>query len=107
MDWLDLLTEADIEDAKEQAYNEGYKDGYYHGTEEQREKDCEDFLIDGLSIRGLEELVYEEYGMTPHEAFNIVDAYEFDPRDSGYTWAEYQNAIEAIYCTASIFPQDY
>ena len=100
-------TESDMENAKRQAYNEGYEDGYHRGTEERREEDYENLLIDGRSIRNIQEQVYNEYGITPSEAFGIVDEYEYDSSHGGFTWAEYQNAIEAIYYTASIFPQDY
>lgn len=100
-------SESDIENARQQGYSEGYSDGYSHGIENQKEEDYSDLLIDGLSIRGLESKVYQEYGLTPSQAFGIVDEYEYDSSHGGFTWAEYQNAIEAIYYTASIFPQDY
>lgn len=100
-------TEADLEDAKQQAYNEGFEDGYYRGSKDQQEKDYEDLLIDGSSIRNIEERVFNEYGVTPHEAFAIVDEYEYDSSHGGYTKAEYQNAIGAIFYTAAIFPYDY
>ncbi len=100
-------SEEDLEDAKQQAYREGYNDGYYRGAEEQKEKDYEELLIDGYSIRDIEEEIYNEYGMTPHEAFTILDEYEYDSSHGGYTWTEYQYAIEVMYATASIFPYDY
>lgn len=100
-------TEADLEDAKQQAYNEGFEDGYYRGSKDQQEEDYDELLIDGCSIRTIEDHVYNEYGITPSEAFTIVDEYEYDSSHGGYTKAEYQNAIEAIFYTAAIFPQDY
>lgn len=103
--------EADIEEATKQAYSQGYEDGYkdghHRGAEEQREEDYEDLLIDGLSIRNIIEEVYNEFGITPSEAFTIVDEYEYDSSHGGYTKSEYRNAIEAMYYTASIFPYDY
>ena len=102
---------SDIENARQQGYGEGYSDGYSdgysHGTESQKEEDYAELLIDGLSIRELERMVYQEYGLTPYQAFGIVDEYEYDSTHGGFTWDEYQNAIEAIYYTASIFPYDY
>lgn len=98
---------AKIEEAREQAYREGYEDGFKRGAEAQYEEDCENFLIDGRSIRNIEEQVYEEYGMTPSQAFGIIDEYEYDSTHGGYSWSEYKEAIEVMYYTMSIFPQDY
>lgn len=100
-------TESDIESARRQGYDDGYCDGYSRGVEDRREEDYDNLLIDGRSIRDIEEQVYREYGLTPSQAFGIVDEYEYDSSHGGFTWAEYQNAIEGIYYTASIFPQDY
>ena len=117
------LTEDDIYDAKKEAYNtgyaegyekgceegfeEGFEEGYSYGSEIQREADCEDFLVDGQSITNIVELVYDKYGISPSEAFGIIDNYEYDASHGGYSWSEYQNAIEAMYYTVSLFPQDY
>lgn len=101
------ISEDKLEEAKEQAYREGYEYGYYRGTEEQREKDYEELLIDGHSIRTIVEEIYDEYGLTPSKAFSIVEDYEFDYTHGGYTWDEYQHAIEVIFATASVFPSDY
>lgn len=100
-------SEEDLEEAKRQAYDEGYNEGYSRGSDDQWEADCEDFLIDGRSIRNIQEQVYEEYGMTPDEAFSVIDEYEYDYTHGGFTWAEYKQAIEVVYYTASIFPYDY
>ena len=108
-------SEDDLEEAKRQAYNEGYDDGYSRGydvgysrgSDDQWEVDCEEFLIDGRSIRNVQEQVYEEYGMTPYEAFSVIDEYEYDYTHGGFTWAEYKQAIEVVYYIASIFPRDY
>ena len=99
-------TKSDVEEERQQAYNEGYKAGYYRGTNDQQEEDYDNLLLDGLSIKGLAEQVYNMYGITPHEAFTIVEDYEYDSSQGGYTWDEYQNAIDAIYYTACIFPQE-
>ena len=103
----DYYTESELESARQQGYNEGFNTGYTRGLKDQREKDCNEFLIDGRSIRNIEEQVYDKYGVTPSQAFGIVDEYEYDSSHGGFTWDEYQNAIEAIYYTASIFPQTY
>ena len=67
----------------------------------------DDLLIDGRSIRDVADQVYAEYGMTPYEALSVIDEYEYDYTHGGYTWAEYKQAIEVVYYTASIFPYDY
>ena len=101
----------EIESIKQQAYDEGYNAGYdvgYHqGADDQWELACEELLIDGYSIRNIEEEVLEEFGMTPAEAFIIYDNYTYDWTHGGYTWQEYQTAIEAMYYTSCIFPYDY
>lgn len=102
-----IYSESDIENAREQGYNEGYCAGYDRGVEERRTEDYNNLLIDGRSIRNIQDQVYDEFGLTPAQAFGIVDEYEYDSTHGGFTWSEYQNAIEAIYYTASIFPQDY
>lgn len=104
-------TESDMESARQQGYSEGYsegyRDGYDQGAEDRRDEDYDELLIDGRSIRNIQDQVYDMYGLTPSQAFGIVDEYEYDSTHGGFTWSEYQNALEAVYYTASIFPQDY
>lgn len=100
-------SESEMESIKQQAYKEGFDDGYWIGAEEQQALDYEELLIDGASIQTVEDKVYSRYGMTPHEAFQIYDEYTYDGASSGYTWTEYQEALEVMYYTASIFPYDY
>lgn len=102
-----IYSESDIKNAREQGYNEGYCAGYDRGVEERRKENYDNLLIDGRSIRNIQDQVYDEFGLTPAQAFGIVDEYEYDSTHGGFTWSEYQNAIEAIYYTASIFPEDY
>lgn len=99
-----IYSESDYEKAKQQSYNQGFDEGYSQGATDQKEKDYEDLLIDGRSIRNIWEQVYDKYGISPSSAFAIVDEYEYDSDHGGYTWEEYQNALEVIYYTASIFP---
>ena len=100
--------------AAQKAYDEydyvcndpNHKD-YECGIEYLMENYYRDLTIDDRSIRDVVDMVYEKYGMSPSLAFCIYDEYNYDATHGGFTWAEYQNAIEAIYYTASIFPQDY
>jgi hypothetical protein len=96
----------DIENAKQQAYSEGYNDGYSRGSADQKEKDYEELLMDGASIWSIRNRVYDEFGITPREAFNIYDSYNYDPDHDGITQDEYQKAIEAMLYTSCIFPQE-
>lgn len=99
-------SESDIESARQQAYDEGFDDGYDRGAEDQREMDCEEFLVDGHSLRDIVDEVYNEFGITPSEAFYITEDYNYAPNRGGYTWDEYQKAIEIMYYTLSIIPSD-
>lgn len=103
---VEIYTAEDMMEAKQQGYNEGYECGYHSGKADQREEDYDAFLIDGMSIRNIVEKVYNEYGITPSKAFSICDEYEYDSNHGGITWDEYQNAINAIYYTADLFPSD-
>ena len=100
-------SESEMEAATQQAYDHGFDDGYYQGAEDTKEIAAEYFLIDGYSIRDIENEVYETYGMTPHEAFVIIDEYTYDSTHGGYTKAEYENAVEIAFYTIACFPYDY
>ena len=71
-------SKSDMEAATQQAYDQGFDDGYYQGGKDMKEIAAENFLIDGYSIRDLESEVFETYGITPHEAFVIIDEYTYD-----------------------------
>ena len=86
------------------AYDNAYDEGYQQGCKDQEESDREKLTIEGKSIVDVEEQVYKYYGMKPYEAWNIIDAYNYDSSHDGITWEEYQNAIEAAVSTAGFFP---
>lgn len=88
----------------EAARKEGYSEGYDRGAKNQMDKDIEELTIEGLSIRDIVDRVYKTYGMSPSEAFSAYDEYTYDSSHGGYTWEEYQKAIEVMYYTASLFP---
>lgn len=87
-------------EAREEGYRQGYDAGYERGASDQREKDREDLLMDGRSIRDISNAVERVYGITPRQAFDIYD-------DGGYSWSDLKKAKEAIYYTASLFPFGY
>lgn len=99
-----IYTAEDIEEARQQGYNEGYSIGYDRGAANQFEKDCEEFLIDGTSITDVATKVYEKYGITPDVAFSTYEQYNDDPVGSGITLEQYQEAIDAMYYAAFVFP---
>lgn len=86
-------------------YNADYEEGYERGHEAGEEAAAEDLTIDGVSIVDIVDLVYDHYGMTPQEAWSIIDEYNYDGTHGGITWEEYQNAIEAAVATAMYFPK--
>lgn len=102
----EIYTAENIEEARKQGYEEGYNYGYYWGAEHQQEKDYKDLVLDGVSITDIAIEVHKKYGITPGVAFATYEQYNDDPIGSGITWEEYQNAINAVFYTAQLFPRD-
>ena len=94
---------AKIEAARKEGYSEGYDDGYERGAEQQRELDVAEFTLDALGIRDVLDRVVAEYGMTPGEAATIYELYTWEANHDGVTWKEYQEALEVLYFTSSLF----
>lgn len=96
--------EADKEEAYNSGYKTGYGEGYSTGFDEgkavQRERDT----IGDCSIIDLARAVREYYGVTPAEAYQIVEAYETEKKHGGYSKEDYENAIGAIWFAAGVFP---
>lgn len=96
--------EADKEEAYNNGYKTGYGEGYSTGFDEgkavQRERDT----IGDCSIIDLARAVREYYGVTPAEAYQIVEAYETEKKHGGYSKEDYENAIGAIWFAAGVFP---
>lgn len=103
--------ESKLKDAMDEGYRAGYDAGYdvgyKRGAEDQLEECRSEYTIDGRSICDISNAIRRAYGVTPGEAFNIIEEYNYDSSHGGYTWDEKENAIQAIYATASIFPSDY
>lgn len=97
-------TQSKFEAARKEGYSEGYDYGYKCGSENQMYADINELTIDTRSIRDIVEQVHNKYEMTPSEAFSTYDEYTYDSSHGGYTWEEYQKAIEVMYYTASLFP---
>lgn len=100
----DNMAKVSASEKEKEAYDSAYEEGYQQGRKDQEESDWEKLTIEGKSIVDVEEQVYKYYGMKPYEAWNIIDAYNYDSSHDGITWEEYQNAIEAAVSTAGFFP---
>lgn len=85
-------------------YNADYEEGYERGHEAGEESAAEELTIDGVSIVDIDEKVLDRYGMSVSEAWGMVECYETEADHGGWSWAEYQNALEAVRYAASLFP---
>lgn len=84
---------------------ESYNRGYDAGEEYQKNHDLRELTIDGVDIRSIVSQVEREYGIDPAEAYSILEAYSYEPNRGGFTWDDYQGAIEVVVYTASLFPR--
>lgn len=95
-------SEEDIQKARQEGYNEGYENGMnaaaYYADE------LLSAIMEEKGVQDIQDEIYERYGVTPQEAWSIIDEYNYDWTHGGYTWAEYQNALDAVYATAGLFP---
>ena len=83
---------------------ESYNRGYDAGVEYQKNHDLQELTIDGVDIRWIADQVSQVYGMQPAKAYTIVCGYSEKPNHDGYTFERYQEALEAILYTVSLFP---
>lgn len=81
-----------------------YGRGYDAGVEYQKNHDLQELTIDGVDIRWIADQVSQVYGMQPAKAYTIVCGYSEKPNHDGYTFERYQEALEAILYTVSLFP---
>lgn len=99
---LFVISGRQVSTAYDNGHDDGYRAGYEDGKNLQYEEDCENMLIDGVSIRDVSETIQSMYDMSPSMAYDTVYCYKTEPDHGGYTLAEYQEAIEAILTTASM-----
>ena len=100
-DNLDKISAAEKE---QETYDIAYDDGYQQGREDQEAADWEKLTIEGKSIVDIVDLVSDHYGMTPQEAWGVIEEYNYDGTHGGFTWEEYMDAMEAAVATAMYFP---
>lgn len=86
------------------SYNADYDAGYDQGFEAGKESAARDLTMDGISILDINEKVIDHYGLSVSEAWGIVECYETEADHGELSWAEYQNALEAVRYTACLFP---
>lgn len=100
----DNLDKISAVEKEQEAYDVAYDDGYQQGREDQEASDWEKLTIEGKSIVDIVDLVYDHYGMTPQEAWGVIEEYNYDGTHGGFTWEEYMDAMEAAVATAMYFP---
>lgn len=97
-----------LQEARDEGYSEGYNEGYDNGVEAMAEY-AYGLIQEEQEKTGVQEIqaeILERYGVTPWEAWSLIDNYNYDSSHGGVTWEEYQNAIEAVLDTAGSFPMD-
>lgn len=97
------VSEEDIQKARQEGYNEGYENGMNAAAEYAAELLAS--VEEEKGVQDIQDKIYDRYGVTPWEAWSIIDEYNYDWTHGGFTWEEYQNALEAVYDTAGFFPQ--
>lgn len=92
------------ESARNEEYNQGYYAGYDKGQEEQWVSDRQSLVVRGKNLKMIIESVESEYGIEPAKAYAILNAYNNNADHGGYSWDEYQEAIQVIIYTVSLIP---
>lgn len=96
---------ADVADAQtEAAIAEAVQDAKNEAKREQREKDLKE-LVHNRSSVVIALAVFDQYGIHPEDAYEIVVAYNDSGDHGGYSWDEYQNALGAVLYTAYMFSE--
>ena len=84
--------------------NEGYNEGYSEGKKFQRNWDIDKMTVSGQNLKDIVNDVAEEYGIEPAVAYDILNDYNDNADHGGYSWDEYQEAIQVIIYTVSLIP---
>ena len=88
-------------------YDSAYQRGYTAGKDAQYEKDIEGMTVGNKNLKTLVTLVESQYGVGPREAYDLVMDYADQGANSGYSYDEYENALEAILYFAELVPEGY
>lgn len=98
---------AKVDPAWDEGYSAGHDDGYAEGKNFQRNWDTDKMTVGGQNLKDIVNDVAEEYGIEPAEAYDILSDYNDRPDHGGYSWDEYQEAIQVIIYTVSLMPYSY
>lgn len=85
-------------------YDSAYQRGYTAGKDAQYEKDLKGMTYGNKNLKTLVTLVESQYGVGPREAYDLVMDYADQGANSGYSYDEYENALEAILYFAELVP---
>lgn len=88
-------------------YDSAYQRGYTAGKDAQYEKDLKGMTVGNKNLKTLVTLVESQYGVGPREAYDLVMDYADQGANSGYSYDEYENALEAILYFAELVPEGY
>lgn len=86
-------------------YDSAYQRGYTAGKDAQYEKDLKGMTYGNKNLKTLVALVESQYGVGPREAYDLVMDYADQGANSGYSYDEYENALEAILYFAELVPE--
>ncbi len=95
---------AEAKKEKEEMLEAEYRRGYEAGRNAQEYDDSDKWLVDGVSLRDIYDRVWDEYGMTPNEAYSTVEDYTSEPDNGDISWEDYQIALEVVLRIASLMP---
>jgi len=94
---LSQKQDRELEEAKEAAYLSGYSEGYNDGVADEKAKAKDGMSPNGLNVERIATFTEKQYGVTPHEAANIVSQYNHPGKDGAKpSWDEYMNAMWAL-----------
>lgn len=100
---LSQKQDRELEEAKEAAYLSGYSEGYNTGVADEKAKAKKEMSPNGLTVKRISEFVGQQYGLTPHEAANIISQYNHPGKDGAKpSWDEYMNAMWALAYTGTL-----
>lgn len=83
------------------------QDAKNEAKRQQQEKDIEGLTVGNKNLKTLVTLVEGQYGVGPREAYDLVMDYADQGANSGYSYDEYENALEAILYFAELVPEGY
>lgn len=96
-------TRAELAEQMDAAVKQAALDAKSEGKHEQLSRDKKSMEYNGTTAAKIARRIKAIYGMPPQDAYEIVAAYNENGNHGGYSWDEYQEALEAVLRTASMF----